>query len=174
MNINLISFNKLLVRVDECSDYIPGVSSLTNLCCIFQKGLLSLTDRKDFVENSYVFHVYHKNLARCLIACMPILGNIILAIYDDQIDDQIVEAEKLPKTFLIKQVKREIRMLCKKHEPCLKRLDQLPENQLPEGGRAVLAPEFFVKFEQLIKRLQVLDPENKECYRQALFLINIK
>ena len=171
MNINLVGFNNLFIAIDKYSDYIPGVSSLTNICCIFQKGILSFTSKKYFVENSYISHVYHKNLARCLVACMPILGNIALAIYDDQ---KIIEGSEIPKTILVQEVIREIKKLHRDYKPWLKYLDQFPENRLPEGGRASLAPGFFLKLGQLIEKLRVLDPENKECHRQILFLNKYK
>lgn len=154
MNINLVSFNNLFIAIDKGSDYIPGISSLTNICCIFQKGILSLTSKKGFVGNSYTSHVYHKNLSRCLIACVPILGNIALAIYDDQ---KVGEGEKLPKTILAKDVIKEIKELHKDYKPWLEHIDQLPENRLPKGGRASLAPGFFLKLDRLIKELKSLD-----------------
>ncbi len=154
MNINLVSFNNLVIAIDKGSDYIPGISSLTNICCIFQKGILSLTSKKGFVENNYTSHVYHKNLSRCLIACVPILGNIALAIYDDQ---KIVEGSKIPKTILAQEVIRKIKKLRKDYKPWLKYINQLPENRLPKGGRASLAPEFFLKLDRLIEELKSLD-----------------
>lgn len=171
MNINLFGFNSLLIAIDKYSDYIPGVSSLANVCCIFQKAVLSLTSNKDFVENSYTSHVYHKSLSRCLIACVPILGNIALAIYDDQ---KIVEGRELPKTVLTKDVIREIKELHKDYERWLKYIDQFPENRLPQGGRASLAPGLFVKLNQLVEKLKSLDPENEECHKQTLFLNKYK
>lgn len=153
MNINLIGFNNLIISIDKCSDYIPGVSSLTNICCIFQKCILSFASKKDFA-NSYTSHVYHKNLSRCLIACVPILGNIALAIYDDQ---TIVEGREIPKTMLAQEVIRKIKKLYKDYKPWLGYIDQLPENRLPKGGRASLASEFFLKLDRLIKELKSLD-----------------
>ncbi|HEV3269719.1 MAG TPA: hypothetical protein VGZ69_03610 [Candidatus Rhabdochlamydia sp.] len=153
MNINLVCLNNLIIAIDKCSDYVPGVSSLTNICCIFQKCILSLTSKKDFV-NSYTSHVYHKNLSRCLIACMPILGNIALAIYDDQ---KIVEGREIPETMLAQEVIRKIKKLYKDYKPWLGHIDQLPENRLPKDGRASLAAEFFLKLGRLIKELKSLD-----------------
>ena len=138
---------------------------------MFQKGILSLTNKKDFVENSYTSHIFHKNLSRCLIACMPILGNIALAIYDDP---KVAGAEELPKTVLAQEIIREIKELHENNKKWLKHIDQLPENRLPKGGRASLAPGFFIELNQLVEKLKGFDPENKECYRQTVFLNKYK
>ncbi|VHO03987.1 hypothetical protein [Candidatus Rhabdochlamydia sp. T3358] len=158
MNINLASFNNLFIAIDKGSDYIPGISSLTNICCIFQKGILSLTSKKGFVENNYTSHVYHKNLSRCLIACVPILGNITLAIYDDQ---KIVEGRELPKTDPIQELVREITELKEKNKNYLRYAQSHP---LPRGGVFHLAPQYFLELEELTKKLALLDPHHPMRY----------
>ena len=74
--------NKLVIA-DRVCDYIPVVSSLTNLIDIFQKCvILSFKNQITIENNHYYEHLKNKSYIRCIILLIPILGNIIVFILD--------------------------------------------------------------------------------------------
>ncbi|MBS4168307.1 HEAT repeat domain-containing protein [Parachlamydia sp. AcF125] len=79
MRIN-VSF---LLKADQVSDYIPGVSTITNLIGLFQKYvMLSLKQRGDVSKSRYYKHLQQKSFSRCIVLLIPVIGNIIIGIYD--------------------------------------------------------------------------------------------
>lgn len=78
------NFQYNLVKSDLISDRIPLVSTVTNLIDIFQKclvlPLLTLAS-SDTVKKSYYYtHLNQKSLLRCIVLCIPIIGNIYIAL----------------------------------------------------------------------------------------------
>jgi hypothetical protein len=77
-------------KVDEICDYIPFVSTATNLMDLFQKCVLEIrgSNESGFVTEFYqshqnlVMHLTQKSFTRCIILLIPILGNIVIGIYD--------------------------------------------------------------------------------------------
>ncbi len=72
-----------LVSIDVLADYIPVVSTLTNLVVLFQKCLVvPFTDVK-YVESSHYFtHLKNKSFLRCMALLVPLLGNLVIVFYD--------------------------------------------------------------------------------------------
>nr|NGY94864.1 hypothetical protein [Neochlamydia sp. AcF84] len=65
------------------SDYLPFVSTVTNLVYIFQKAvILPIKQKGCMPKSSYYNHLSQKSFARCIILLLPALGNIIIGIYD--------------------------------------------------------------------------------------------
>ncbi|KIC75891.1 hypothetical protein DB41_GZ00550 [Neochlamydia sp. TUME1] len=65
------------------SDYLPFVSTLTNLAYIFQKAVvLPIKQKESMPKSSYYSHLSQKSFGRCIILLLPVLGNIIVGIYD--------------------------------------------------------------------------------------------
>lgn len=82
-NINSTDkINNALVWTDRLCDYIPIASTITNLVDIFEKCAFSGCSSKSIKENRYITHIKDKKNLRCAILLVPILGNIIVAIYD--------------------------------------------------------------------------------------------
>ncbi|MBS4168460.1 ankyrin repeat domain-containing protein [Parachlamydia sp. AcF125] len=79
MHIN-VSF---LVKADQVSDYIPGISTITNLIDLFQKCVLFTSKQKVNISKSHYYtYLQQKSFARCGALLIPVLGNIIVAVYD--------------------------------------------------------------------------------------------
>jgi len=71
------------VKVDAVCDYIPGISTLTNLMDLFQKCALSLPFAKEITGDSHYYkHLEEKSFLRCLVLLIPVIGNIFV-IADD-------------------------------------------------------------------------------------------
>ncbi|MBS4165958.1 MULTISPECIES: DUF4116 domain-containing protein [unclassified Neochlamydia] len=65
------------------SDYLPFVSTVTNLVYIFQKAvILPIKQKESMPKSSYYSHLSLKSFSRCIILLLPVLGNIIVGIYD--------------------------------------------------------------------------------------------
>jgi hypothetical protein len=72
-----------LVTLDVISDYIPVVSTLTNLVVLFQKCLVVPFMKADFIDTSHYFtHLKSKTFVRCIVLIIPVLGNAIVLLYD--------------------------------------------------------------------------------------------
>jgi len=74
-----VSTLSLLTHTDMFFDYVPFISTATNLIDIFQKCVvIPLLDREFVEENHYLSHLKSKSYLRCVFLLVPILGNLII------------------------------------------------------------------------------------------------
>lgn len=110
--------NNILVNTDYFCDYIPLVSSLTNLVDLFQKCVvLPLMDKSEIASNHYYNYLDQKSFFRCFVLVIPVVGNIIVGIYDfskkkrdDNVEITVDDVEKI-----------EVDSGCEHSSPCLHR-----------------------------------------------------
>jgi hypothetical protein len=72
-----------LVTADKICDYIPVVSTATNLINLYQKcvSIPELPERT-ITESHYFTHLQQKDFERCIILLVPIIGNILIGFLD--------------------------------------------------------------------------------------------
>jgi Domain of unknown function (DUF4116) len=71
------------VKADNVCDYIPAVSTLSNLTDLFQKCVvLPFVSTQSITNSHYYTHLKNKSILRCIILLIPVVGNIIVGIYD--------------------------------------------------------------------------------------------
>ncbi|MBS4169054.1 ankyrin repeat domain-containing protein [Parachlamydia sp. AcF125] len=79
MNIH-VSF---LLKADRIADYVPGLSTITNLIDLFQKYVMLPTKQKANISNNHYYsYLKQKSFSRCIVLLVPVIGNISVAIYD--------------------------------------------------------------------------------------------
>lgn len=71
-----------LAEVDRVCDYVPFASTVTNLIDLFEKCMLACLPQECCVESRYWTHITYKDLVRCIILLVPILGNIYIFVTD--------------------------------------------------------------------------------------------
>ncbi|MBS4168463.1 HEAT repeat domain-containing protein [Parachlamydia sp. AcF125] len=72
-----------LLKADQVSDYIPGISTITNSVNLFQKFVVLPSKQKANVSKSHYYaYLQQKSFARCVVLLIPVIGNIIIGIYD--------------------------------------------------------------------------------------------
>lgn len=77
------SINSIYVKIDNVCDYLPGLSTVTNLVDLFQKCVtLTLISKKTILNNHYFRTLTHKSPLRCIILLIPLFGNILVGVYD--------------------------------------------------------------------------------------------
>lgn len=77
------NINNFFVTVDCVCDYIPVVSTLNNLTDLFQKCvILPFMSDQVITKSHYFTHVQEKSILRCVILFIPIIGNIIIGMWD--------------------------------------------------------------------------------------------
>ncbi|KIC77239.1 hypothetical protein DB41_CO00080 [Neochlamydia sp. TUME1] len=77
------SLSKACLSIDRGADYIPIVSTVTNLVDIFQKVVvLPFKQKENISKNVYYTHLDQKSFRRCLTLLIPVLGNVFVGIYD--------------------------------------------------------------------------------------------
>lgn len=103
---NISNTSNIFVKTDCFCDYVPFVSSITNLVDLFQKCVvlpfiecvvLPFIDNATITSNHYYKHINEKSFVRCFLLVIPVIGNLIVGIYDlykkkhddDNINDQI-------------------------------------------------------------------------------------
>lgn len=65
------------------SDSIPVISSFTNLYIIFQKFVVLPFKDKEEIQQVHIYqYMKQKTYSRCIILLFPIIGNIVIGIYD--------------------------------------------------------------------------------------------
>ena len=73
----------LAIQIDRSiGTYVPFVSTGINLFNLFQKLVLSGIREEGVLDNHYFFYLKDKSFFRCILLCIPVLGNIVVAIYD--------------------------------------------------------------------------------------------
>ncbi|MDR3623696.1 MAG: hypothetical protein P4L16_00980 [Chlamydiales bacterium] len=81
--MSAISFSRTLIITDQVTDYIPIVSTITNLVDLFIKYvILPLLNKATITNNHYFTYINNKDDRRCLISGIPFFGNISVGIYD--------------------------------------------------------------------------------------------
>lgn len=73
--------SRMLINIDVVCDYIPFVSTITNLVDLFQKTL-TLPEPNRSQENPYYTYLREKDDFRCKVLLVPIFGNIFIMLYD--------------------------------------------------------------------------------------------
>lgn len=77
------NISNFLVKIDHFCDYFPFVSSITNVVNLFQKCvILPFIDEATILSNHYYKHIDEKSFVRCFLLIIPIVGNILVGIYD--------------------------------------------------------------------------------------------
>ncbi len=76
--------NDPLVRLDKFCDYIPVVSTVTNLFDLFQKCIIlpQMSEASIRASHYYTYLNYHKSYERCTVLLLPFIGNAIIHHYD--------------------------------------------------------------------------------------------
>lgn len=71
------------IDADNLCDYIPFVSTCTNLIDIVQKCFASMCMKiADIKANRYYSHLNNKHYLRCIVLLVPIFGNLSIGLYD--------------------------------------------------------------------------------------------
>lgn len=72
-----------LSKLDQVSDYLPVISSVTNFIDIFQKCVIQRFLSEAFLQKSHYYrHLRDKSILRCVILLIPVIGNIVILLYD--------------------------------------------------------------------------------------------
>ncbi|MBS4168302.1 HEAT repeat domain-containing protein [Parachlamydia sp. AcF125] len=72
-----------LVKADQVSDYIPGLSTIANLIDLFHKCAVLPAKQKANISNSHYYtYLQQKGFSRCVVLLIPVIGNVSVAIYD--------------------------------------------------------------------------------------------
>jgi|GEM_PF-2893599 len=68
---------------DRFSDYVPILSTVTNLIDLFQKCVvIPLMNQQSVSSSHYYTYLNQKSFLRCVLLLVPVLGNIACGIYD--------------------------------------------------------------------------------------------
>lgn len=75
--------NNTLIQIDQTCDYVPIASTITNLFDIFEKCAFNTCLQAESTKLTHYFsYINNKRFLRCLVLLVPILGNVIIGIYD--------------------------------------------------------------------------------------------
>ena len=81
--MRISSFSDFLIQTDKTAERIPLVSTVTNLVDIFLKYVVFPKMKSENINNNHYFtHLNNKKAIRCIILLIPVLGNIVVGIYD--------------------------------------------------------------------------------------------
>jgi hypothetical protein len=121
-----------LVKMDTFCDYVPILSTVSNLVDIVQKCFtLPAMKRKELYEDHYFTHLQQKNIPRCIILLIPILGNIVIAICDR------MSRKYNDRDFVLKEVQKD-GLFLKKASTELKSDEEVVLKAINQEGKAIL------------------------------------
>lgn len=87
--MNIHPLNKSLVTLDQNLDYIPVISTITNLVNICIKCTQNFFCANYSLRNHYLSHIKDKSLFQCVILLIPIFGNIAYHTLRSRIQPQL-------------------------------------------------------------------------------------
>lgn len=71
------------IKTDYICDYIPIISSGSNLIALFQKYVvIPFLSNSSITQKPYYVHLQQKSFFRCVTLLVPVIGNIMIIIYD--------------------------------------------------------------------------------------------
>lgn len=77
------TFENILIKIDQYSDYVPVWSTVTNLIAIFEKYVGNwICCQTSSEDHEYCKYIQDKSYRRCALLLLPIIGNVVIAIYD--------------------------------------------------------------------------------------------
>ena len=83
LKLNINNISKYFISADVCFDYIPVISTFTNLLGLFQKCIFLLPLENIAVKGGHYYtHMKQKSFARCVVLLVPVIGNIFIGILD--------------------------------------------------------------------------------------------
>lgn len=76
--------NGFLKIADQICDYVPVVSTASNLTDLFQKHVFMnfFIEKTTIEKNTYLSHLKQKSTSRCVALLFPVIGNVGCLIYD--------------------------------------------------------------------------------------------
>jgi len=78
-----MEIGKYLYRADVICDYVPVISTVSTIVNLFQKFFVIPYLNRDYVNSSYYYsYLNQKSTNRCISLLVPIIGNIIVGIFD--------------------------------------------------------------------------------------------
>ncbi|MCH9612183.1 MAG: hypothetical protein S4CHLAM102_06670 [Chlamydiia bacterium] len=77
-----MSVSAVMAKMDPVLDYIPGVSSISNCVALFNKCVVMPNPSCRLLASRYTEHLTQKSLLRCCMLLIPVLGNLLVAVYD--------------------------------------------------------------------------------------------
>ncbi len=103
MNVEAVkgqSWDDFFVELDKKADYIPVVSTVTNVADLVLKGAITLMDQQrleEALQSNFFQHIQDKSIARSVALLVPVVGNGIIYLYDRETgkvsDPEVVDAE---------------------------------------------------------------------------------
>lgn len=73
---------KFLVKLDKICDYIPIISTISNIVDIIQKRVFLLNMQKSKIDSNHYFkHLNNKSITACIVFAVP-FGRICFTILD--------------------------------------------------------------------------------------------
>lgn len=99
------------VKFDKIADYVPLLSTATNLVNLFQKCVVMRFMKPETIQKSHYYtHLQKKDLGICVALLVPVLGNIVVPLYHliikkmkshiiERCEKGVVDIKKIPKAF---------------------------------------------------------------------------
>lgn len=72
-----------LIKADNVCDKIPILSTLSNLIDLFQNCVVIPCMKDTYIyDHDYLIHIKNKSVIRCIVLLVPVIGNIMIDVYD--------------------------------------------------------------------------------------------
>lgn len=106
-----------LVKADRYCDYVPILSTATNFIDLFQKCVvLPFLNQSTIESNHYFKHLQQKSFLRCVLLMIPVLGNILVGIYDCSHQKTVTYSNKPITLNDVEQII--VKAACAESSPC--------------------------------------------------------
>ncbi len=130
-SISSYSISNLLIISDTYLDYIPIVSTVTNLINIIQKCIVLPILAPAIRKNRYYKHIDTKKFAHCLFLLIPVIGNIAIPLIKRKLE-QNKKREQERHQAEEKQRQQNIAVL--QYQPDLPKMEEVPSEMVEIDG----------------------------------------
>jgi hypothetical protein len=139
------------VKADNVCDYIPTISTLSNLTDLFQKCvILPFKSNQTIDNNHYYTHLKNKSILRSIVLLIPVIGNIIVGIYDFALNNRekvlaLLKKNGLALKYACERIKSDKGIMNPVQGTNSSQLEATQQNQNPSLGITVLPQELLEK-----------------------------
>ncbi|MGR3951565.1 MAG: hypothetical protein QRY74_01400 [Chlamydia sp.] len=130
-SISSYSISNLLIISDTYLDYIPIVSTVTNLINIIQKCIILPILAPAIRKNRYYKHIDTKKFAHCLFLLVPIIGNIAIPLIKRKLEQ---DKKREQERYQAEEKQRQQNIAILKYQPDPPKMEEAPSEVVEIDG----------------------------------------
>lgn len=162
-----VSMSNALIRIDQICDYLP-IAPITNFVDLFEQcAFRCCCSSKSIKDNRYLSYINNKNTLRCVVLLVPILGFIVVGIYD-LIQTYVAKQKKIKvQNLQAKMLGLNVNQLPQDISERQKIIDEAATREEQNDEAKMLGLEINQLPQDISERQKIIDNKRKEKLQEA-------